>query len=100
MALKFSVTHTSRDNPFGGVWLDISRFLWEAASNMTTEGWLRDLVLRAIVESPLSPRDAAFLKHLEGRLDRGGHFRRQEKKDGIAGTLDWALLSVTPNPGW
>ena len=65
---------------------------------MTTEGWLRDLVLRAIVESPLSPWDAAFLKMLlEGRLARGGHFRRQGEKDGIAGSLDWAFLSVLLN---
>ena len=65
---------------------------------MTTEGWLRDLVLRAIVESPLTPRDAAFLKkHLVGRLARGGHFRRQEEEDGIAGTFDWAFLSVLLN---
>ena len=65
---------------------------------MTTEGWLRDLVLRAIVESPLSPWDAAFLKMLlEGRLARGGHFRRQGEKDGIVGSLDWAFLSVLLN---
>ena len=65
---------------------------------MTTEGWLRDLVLRAIVESPLSPWDAAFLEMLlEGRLVRGGHFRRQGEKDGIAGLLDWVFLSVLLN---
>ena len=65
---------------------------------MTTEGWLRDLVLRAIVESPLSPGEAAFLKkHLVGRLVRGGHFRRQDEKDGITGTFDWAFLSVLLN---
>ena len=80
------------------LWLDNSRYLWEAASNMTTEGWLRDLVLRAIVASPLSPRDAALLKeHLVGRLARRGHFRLREEKDGIAGTLGWAFLSILLN---
>ena len=80
------------------LWLDTSRYLWEAAFHMTAEGWLRDLVLRAIVESPLSPWDAAFLKMLlEGRLARGGHFRRLEEKDGIAGSLVWAFLSVLLN---
>ena len=80
------------------LWLDISRFLWEAASNLITEGWLRDLALGAIVESPLTPKDAAFLKkRLGGRLARRGHFRRHEKKDGFAGTLDGALLSVLLN---
>ena len=53
------------------LWLDNSRYPWEAASNMTTEVWLRDLVLKAIVASPLSPRDADFWKeHLVGRLAR------------------------------
>ena len=53
------------------LWLDISRFRWEAASNLTTEGWLRDLSLGAIVVSPLTPGDAAFWKKpLEGRLAR------------------------------
>ena len=47
-------------------------------------------MLRGIVESPLTPWDAAFLEMLlEGRLARGGYFRRQEEKDGIAGLLDW-----------
>ena len=31
------------------LWLDISRYIWEAASNVITEGWLRDRVQRAIV---------------------------------------------------
>ena len=80
------------------LWLNISRYLWEAASNMTTEGWLRDLVLRAIVVSSWSLRAAAFLKkHLVGRLARGGHFRRLEEEYGIARTLDWAFLSVLIN---
>ena len=67
---------------------------------MTPEGWLRDLVLRAIVASPLSPRDAAFLKeHLVGRPTRRGHFRLRVEKDDIAWTLDWAFLSILLNLG-
>ena len=31
------------------LWLDISRYLWEDASNTTTGSLLRDLALRAIV---------------------------------------------------
>ena len=57
---------------------------------MTTEGWVRDRWLRAIVESTLSPWDAAFLKMFrEGGLALGGHLRRLGEKDGIAVSLDW-----------
>ena len=81
--------------PTDPLWLDLSRFLWEAASNLTTDGLLRDLALGPVVESPFAPRDVAFLKrHLEGRLARGGHLRRQEAEDGIAVTLDWALFAA------
>ena len=76
-------------------WLDFVRSLCEAASNSATEGWLRDRALGAIVGPPLTAREAAFLRnHLDGRLARCGHFRWQEERDGIAGMIDWALLSV------
>ena len=75
--------------------LGIVRFLCEAESYLTTEGWLRDRVLGAIVVSSLTPREIACLnEHLEGKLARGGHFWQQEERDGIARTLDWVLLSV------
>ena len=80
------------------LWWDLSRFLWGAASNLTSDGVLRDLSLGSVVEPPFAPRDVAFLKrHLEGWLARRGHLRRQEAEDGIAGTLDWVFLSVHLN---
>lgn len=62
---------------------------------MGTEGWLRDLSRGEIDVSLLAPGNVVFLKKPpEGRLVPGGQFRRQEGKDGIAGTLDWASWSV------
>ena len=79
-------------------WWNISRFLWEAASNLISEDWIRDLSLGAFVVSQLAHGDAAFWKkHLEGRLAWGGHFQRQEDKGYITETFDWALLSVFLN---
>ena len=84
--------------PTAPLWLDLSSFQWEAASNLTADGLLRDLALGSVVESPLAPRDVAFLeRHLGGRLARGGHLRRQEAEDGIAVTLDWALFAALPS---
>ena len=84
--------------PADPLWLELSRFLWEATSNLTSEVLLRDLALSSVVESPFAPSDVAILKRqLEGRLARRGHLRWQEAEDGTAGTLDWAFLSVLLN---
>ena len=80
--------------PTAPLWPDLSCFLWEAAYNLTAAGWPRDLVQRAIVASPLSPWDAAFLKLHHERLALGGPFRWLEEKVGIARMLDGAHLSV------
>ena len=70
------------------LWLDILRFLCEAASNSTTEGWLRDRALGAIVVSP------------GGKAGSGRTLSTARGEGRHRGDARLGLIVGAPRPGW